>query len=1077
MKKNILVLICIFLCTQLSAQQSDFYYTFNNNKINLTKISGKYLAEFPNGLANPSSNLPGQKLTNKSFLVTQTENLSNYGINSNYTPTYITDDGQELYYGKEILLQFKPNTNSEAKSSLITTNNLTLVKTSASFEIYKVSSDGLQISKIIYQSGIVEFCTPNFYIKFQSTSVSPPNDPYYNQQWYLNNTGQGTNDGKTTTVNADIDAPEAWSITLGNPNIVVAVIDRGLTSDHPDLPNTRQIRLSGSNFAAAYDGTNDPNNPSPTVSTVEDNSHGDACAGIIAATQNNGIGITGIAPLCKIMPIKIPLGFNGTQTSDYAGAIDFAVINNADIISNSWSNHSPNHNFAPAIVAAIQNAVNNNKVVVFAAGNNATRSLGEPGTWGYVEFPGNADIEEMITVGASDRNNLVANYSPNGASQYSDVTTGMNLDLVAPSSSATNDLIPGEAGNIWTIDIPGEDYGSNSWKFTNTGLPAFGELLPSFGTNYSDYTGRMSGTSAATPQVAAVAALMKSVNPCLNAQQIKIILEQTADKVGPYDYNVDATNPGISKQLGYGKLNAFKAVSSAQQGFSETLDLVIKDTPDDTGIEPNTTSQYMWNSSDMWIRNNPDNGLQHQNPTYDGINPNYLYVRVANKSCVTSSGNEKLKVYWAKAGTSLNWPESWDGTFYQEIIVGQPPVLMGNQIGTAVAIPQLAPGEETIVQVTWQNIPSPNDYIWFEQSESSHFCLLARIEAESDPMTFPETPGLYTNVANNNNIAWKNVSIINIEPTPPDANGTGASTDIGAVVTVGNPFDEPRTFYLELVKEDLETGKPIYDEAEVSIKMNQTLYNAWERGGKEALKLEGTTDEKKKVVKGNHVILDNLSFNAKELGALYVKFNFLTKEITDKTHYIYYVVQRDAITGEIIGGETYDIKKAQRPIFTANAGGDKEVDKNIPITIYAEQINEAAIYNWYDMQGNLIYQGKDLTVATEVTQKYKLEVIALADGFKDYTEVLVKLKANSLNFIAPNPATNNVTVGYKLNEVSSAYLMVIGSYGTTGSSNNYILDLNSSETTINLTAFANGFYTVALVCDGHIVDAKTLVKQ
>ena len=68
-------------------------------------------------------------------------------------------------------------------------------------------------------------------------------------------------------------------------------------------------------------------------------------------------------------------------------------------------------------------------------------------------------------------------------------------------------------------------------------------------------------------------------------------------------------------------------------------------------------------------------------------------------------------------------------------------------------------------------------------------------------------------------------------------------------------------------------------------------------------------------------------------------------------------------------------------------------------------------------------------------------------------------------------------MNYKLNGVSSAYLMIIGQYGTNGTSNNYVLNTTSSQTTINLSNSTNGFYTVALVCNGQIVDAKTLLKQ
>jgi hypothetical protein len=336
---------------------------------------------------------------------------------------------------------------------------------------------------------------------------------------------------------------------------------------------------------------------------------------------------------------------------------------------------------------------------------------------------------------------------------------------------------------------------------------------------------------------------------------------------------------------------------------------------------------------------------------------------------------------------------------------------------------------------------------------------------------FSVSPDLNQNVRLNNNIAWKNVTVVDLIPR------AGGGIQTGGVIAVGNPYNEPRTFYLELIKEDLETGKPIYEEAEVGIKMDETLYHAWERGGKEAQLLEGTTDEKKKIVKGNNVILDNLSFGAKEIGTLNITFNFLTKEITNKTNFAYHVIQKDAITGEVLGGETYIIKKHSRPLFVANAGGDKEKDSDQTLIISAAQVNEAVLYNWYDTTGNLIFQGKDLTVSNDITKKYKLEVIAVSDGYKDYDEVQVTLKPSSLKSITPNPSTNNVTVNYQLNNVTSAYLMVIGYYGNTQTSNNYILDSNSKETSLNISNYPNGLYTVALVCDGNIVDAKSLVKE
>ena len=77
--------------------------------------------------------------------------------------------------------------------------------------------------------------------------------------------------------------------------------------------------------------------------------------------------------------------------------------------------------------------------------------------------------------------------------------------------------------------------------------------------------------------------------------------------------------------------------------------------------------------------------------------------------------------------------------------------------------------------------------------------------------------------------------------------------------------------------------------------------------------------------------------------------------------------------------------------------------------------------------------------------------------------------------MAPNPANSNVTVNYILNNANSAYLQIIGYNGTT--SNNYILDLNTTQTAINLSNYPLGYYTVAPIVNGQIADTKTLIKQ
>jgi subtilisin family serine protease len=723
--------------------------------------------------------------------------------------------------------------------------------------------------------------------------------------------------------------------------------------------------------------------------------HGTHCAGTIAAIKDNNIQVVGVAPLSKLMDVSNSLAGTPNSRIKRADGINWAWQNGADIISNSWGSGVQYQVIDDAINNAIQNGRNGKgTIIVFATGNNS----------GAVSYPANSN-PNILSVGAMTSSGIRSNFS----------NFGNQLDVVAPGSSILSTISNNQTA---------------SWD----------------------------GTSMATPHVAGVAALILSVNSCLTAQQVRDIIEQTAQKVGGYSYTTTTGRPNgtWNNQMGYGLVDAYAAVQMAQSMGSTTLDLMVKDGLDDIGDEPNNITQYMWASTDIWIRNNDDNGLEHQNPEYHPTNPNYAYIRVTNKSCVPTNSNEILKFYWAKAGSSLAWPESWDGNNY----FSQGP-LLGAPVGQ-VTIPVLQAGQETIVKIPFL-VPNPTNYNWFQGWEQWHFCLLARIEATSDPLI--ETTDLYTNVKNNNGIAWKNVTIVDVE-----ANVTTGT------IAVGNPFNTPRTFFLEFVIEDLETGKPIFEEAEVSIKMDDILFNAWERGGKEAQLLDSTLEEKRKIVKGNNVILDNIAFNANEVGSLTLVFNFLTKELTEKPKFKYHVVQRDALTGNIIGGETYEIKKKTRSLFEAIAP-DKVVDLNQAITISAEDINEPAIYNWYDNEGNLIYQGKDLQIASAVAEKFKLEVISVVDGFKDYKEVEVTLKPSTLENITPNPATNNITVSYKLNGVNSAYLMVLGYYGSNGTSNNYILDINSSQTNLNVSNYPSGFYTVALVVNGVVVDAKTLIKQ
>ena len=176
--------------------------------------------------------------------------------------------------------------------------------------------------------------------------------------------------------------------------------------------------------------------------------------------------------------------------------------------------------------------------------------------------------------------------------------------------------------------------------------------------------------------------------------------------------------------------------------------------------------------------------------------------------------------------------------------------------------------------------------------------------------------------------------------------------------------------------------------------------------------------------------------------------------------------------------ETYAVlgKNSKNDLLFAQVVGDTEVNKNQSVLLSADQINESAIYNWYDENGNLLHEGIDFNTSVTIGKNYKLEVIALADGYKDYKEVELTLKPNSIETIYPNPASDFINLNYKINNGNSAYLSITG-VNISNVSNNYILDINQDSAVLNVSNYPVGIYVITLVTDGIVSDSKNIIIQ
>jgi len=334
-----------------------------------------------------------------------------------------------------------------------------------------------------------------------------PNDEYFPMQWHLHNTGQlgGTPD-------ADINAPEAWEITAGDPNIVVAVIDTGVESQHPDLIN---------NLVPGYDVYQNDDLPEPGGTAYD--AHGTACAGLIAAEGNNGIGVVGVAWKCKVMPGRYGT-FSSVSIVDSAEGFRWAAANGADILSYSTGFKNPRNVIYSAIVDITKPGGigrDGKGCIVLACSENDGAS---------VRYP--AAYSEVIAVGASgcdDQRWSYSNYGP-------------ELDIVAPSGQGSSlvaaypDRWPKERSMILTTDIAGQRGLSSHPGFKYDNEP--------------DYC-FFSGTSGACPVAAGVAALILSVEPELTNEEVRHFLCRSAKDLG---------DPGRDDYYGWGCVDARAAL-------------------------------------------------------------------------------------------------------------------------------------------------------------------------------------------------------------------------------------------------------------------------------------------------------------------------------------------------------------------------------------------------------------------------------------------------------------------------------------------------------------------------------------
>lgn len=372
---------------------------------------------------------------------------------------------------------------------------------------------------------------------YELTSVFP-NDPYFSTQWGLHNTGQSGG-----VVDADIDAPEAWDITTGGSEVVVGMIDTGISYTHPDLAAniwTNPFEIPGNGIddegngyiddVRGWDFGDGDNNP------MDSHGHGTHTAGTVAAVGNNGVGVSGVSWNSKLMPLKI-MDSTGTIYTSYAvSALYYAKWMrdhgvNIRLTSNSWGGGG----YSSSLYNAIAATASSGMLFIAAAGNGGTDQIGDNND-NTPFYPASYNLDNIISVANLTRNNVLdisSNYGP------------VSVDLAAPGTSIIS-------------TYPGGSYAT------------------------------MSGTSMAAPHVAGTAALAFSINPGATYQSVRSAILNSTDPV-----------PALSGLVATGgRLNAYKLVAAmgslpapdllafSDTGISDSDNVTADNTPTFSGTAP-----------------------------------------------------------------------------------------------------------------------------------------------------------------------------------------------------------------------------------------------------------------------------------------------------------------------------------------------------------------------------------------------------------------------------------------------------------------------------------------------------------
>lgn len=465
------------------------------------------------------------------------------------TQARLPDAPAPLYHADEVLVQYRSAAAATAAKSFQSRQGMQRVRTLADGHTQLLRLPSFTRVEaalpVLRADPDVVLAEPNY---IRKTLAYLPNDPLFDLQWALHATGQENfvpdSEEFRTVVDADMDLPEAWDADndgipdrTGDGSVTLAVIDTGFQLDHPDL---------AANFIAGFDFAEKDTDPSPDDAALHN--HGTLVAGAAGAVGDNGEGIAGVIWNVKLMPLKVARIRNGASelTVDaILDAYDYARTHGADIVNASFGGPS----FSQMEFNAIKALTDAGVLFVTSAGNfnaNLDDSV--------ASYPANYDIDRIVTVGATNRQDNLASFSQYGPTRVDVAAPGLQIVLTDNGSTYT------------TPQNCGAEDGSGS--------------CGSFGTSF------------AAPHAAGVAALAQTYHPGIGALETKARLIEGGDP---------GAQGGDSGRLSAGgRVNANDSLNLAARPAIVIKNVRLVDADGNQRLDPSETLDIELTLHNLW---------------------------------------------------------------------------------------------------------------------------------------------------------------------------------------------------------------------------------------------------------------------------------------------------------------------------------------------------------------------------------------------------------------------------------------------------------------------------------------------